>query len=662
MAKQGSCLMINAKFKMSPLLNKVVNSCNHISATLLLFLFALLGLGERFGLAAIENLAAFLFLLTILTTVCSIILGTKQLVKRFTSGFFTTLIEIILILSVVVRGFTQAIARISESDSFRVWDLDNLFFVSNARSILAYGDASKNLGILDEPLNYHSAPSFLLAVIDRKFGVDPLQAVFMLDGFFSISFLLIGLHLIGLISHDIQRYRLAFLIALNVPFARFQEDFRIFLFYFWERPSFFFDAMHSSILGLILLSSYWAMMIRSGALLKVICTVCVSLAFLEVKPQFYPVILLIISLSSLSAKEKSITRFISLTREIFIALGIFIYFNEFQSANQVPVNYSISWGNISPLFVKKIATSSPFVIFLLLILITLLFVLIHKRNWSASFFIRESKVVIFAIVLYTFTQTFVAILNLDIQVEIWLSPEFAESSSRNDEQLLFPILFFILSLLLGTIIFFTGLHSRVLFTFACLTMATTIWNMGLHISGSNQTEDFADLRLASTAVSKIPTNSLILTNEFFYPSGDYNREYFGFLGALSNSQFYFSMPGNFQMAPSWSEKFEKSLLFFGSSPSGAHWSFITTNHIDYLLYSKRCKSPFVESITTEFELIFENSHYSVYKLAKSSKASVEDKIPQFSAYLGQLPLYGQATCDFPLDWKIPIDSKKLIES
>lgn len=654
--------MINARFKTSPLLNKVVNSCNHISATLLLFLFALLGLGERFGLAAIENLASFLFLLIILTMVCSIILETKQLVKRFTSGFFTTLIEIILILSVVVRGFTQVIARIGESNSFHVWDLDNIFFVSNARSILAYGDASKNLGILDEPLNYHSAPSFLLAVIDKKFGVDPLQAVFMLDGFFSISFLFIGLHLIGLISHDVQRYRIAFLVALNVPFARFKEDFRIFLFDFWERPSFFFDAMHSSILGLLLLSSYWAMMTRSGALLKIIYTVCVSLAFLEVKPQFYPAILLIITLSSLSAKEKSSTRFISLTREIFVALGIFIYFREFESANQVPINYSILWGNISQLFFKQIATSSPFVIFLILISITLLFVLIHKRNWSASVFFREFAVAISAIILFIFTQTFVTILNLDIQVEKWTSPEFAQSSSRNDEQLLFPILFFVLFLLLGTLFFLTGLHSRVLLTFACLSMATTIWNFSLHISGSNQTEDFADLRLASTAVSKIPTNSLVLTNDFFYPSGDYNREYFGYLSALSNSQFYFSMPGNFIMAPTWPDKFENSLLFFGSSLSGAHWSFITTNRIDYLLYSRRCKSPLVENLTTEFELIFENSHYSVYKIATSSKTAVMHTIPMFSTYLGQLPLYGQATCDFPLDWKIPIDSAKLVES
>jgi len=624
---------------------------------LTLALFSVLGLGEFYGLAVIRLPILALFFLILLGTIITLIFETQNLRREFKSYKIQTLAQVFFLLAIALKGFTPALIRLSPLRSNYVWDLDNLFFASNARSIFVHGDANKNLGILNEPLNYHTGPAFLLATLQKELNADPLNSIYWLEGIFLLILMLVGLRLIDILTKDKLRNRLAFLIALSLPFARFKEDIRIFIPYIVNRPSVTFDTMFSSIIGILLLLCYWYLMIRGRTYLLIFSTISVSLALLEVKPQFFPLIFLLLFISIPRLNSKVLLVRLSL---IIISYSIF-NFNS-TSKNQIPIKYSFTFATIDLPFIKMLLTSAPIILGLLLLTIFLfrdrVTPLSSQHFWKSNSF----RILVSALFLYTASLLFIEIVQIQIMVERWLTPEFATSSAKNDEQLLLPILLFNLFVILNTFMTVFKWRQIAVFGISGLSLFMSFAFFFFSVFTPQLTDDFADLNDAKRAVSSLPRNGNILTNDFYFPSEGYTREYFGYLSALTNAQFYFSMPGNFQMMSSWSTKFQNSFLFFGSQLSYAHLEFLDRYDISSIVYSTRCSSRLINALPVEFQLLTENQLFKVFQVPTQIELNRLKLVSIIeSKYFESKPLFGAARCGVPEGWEMPEVSSNLID-
>lgn len=628
--------------------------------SLLLLLFTLLSFGEETGLAPIKLSVSILFTLFLGAVLLSVARKIICVYKLGRNQSLLIIVQLFLILSIVIRAFSPALVRQTEGGKYKVWDLDNLFFVSIARSIIVYGNVNYNLGILGEPINYHTAPSFLIASLSQIFYIDPLTIIYLLDGIFALTVVLFGIQLINKLSSGQLRYRIAFLIALNLPFWQFREDIRIFLPSIWQRPSFTFDMMFGSLTGILLLISYGLIIYKSNSNFMILYTVCISLALLEVKPQYFPALIIGTVFSCILQDGFNRKTLVLLALNLLVLFSLFTWRTLSNFENQIPVIYSFTNSELSFSYIRKLMTSSPSIAAIFLLLALSFFHILELRAAKSLSALKEIKRVLLALMLFFPLTIIVSILQLEVVEKSTLFRESSDSFNRNDEQLLYPFMIVVTSILVGALIYILGEKSRFLLVYSLAAVAFSLFIAQLHLSGSKSLEDFADLKETKIASLYLPKNQVILTNDFSFPAENFRRNYQGYLNSLSNSQFYFAMPPVYSFSNSWPEKFSNSLLFFGSNMSESHLDFLTENRIGSLFYSKRCSSPLIKSLDGKLPIFFENSSYAVYNFSPQIVKAAFPSLPKTSPYEGQTAIYGISTCEVPLEWRISKDSSYLI--
>lgn len=624
-----------------------------------ILLFTLLGLGEFLGLRLIETPVVVFFSFLCFSILSAFVVLLESLLRVSRTNPLYSITFALLFSAITLKGFMPAVARLGRGGADKVWDLDNLLFVSNARSIFVHGDASQNLGIAGEPLSYHTGPSFLLAALNSKLGVDFLDAIYWLEGLFVLALVLMGLQLIELITKDPVSYRLGFLVALNLPWARTIEDIRIFLYYIFTRPSITFDTMFSSILGLFLLACFWAIFVKSKPVLQTFSAVCTAVSLIEVKPQFFPAILLIILIASQFATQKPRYSYYFLI-DLSLVSGIFFLLTTVGSSNQIGIEYGFSLNSLTPFFFKKFLLSAV-LFFLVVVLLLVFFKSIRHagEEWKLQF-IRDSKTIFVTALLVIGSTLTIAVIELKVQVTRWLSQELQVSMERNDLQLLLPIYFLSLVVCLGVMFRIVQIPPMSLLGVALAAFSVSIYFQFLSIEFPNKTEDYADLSYSKLAVSNLSPSGTVITNDFFFPNLNYSRPYFGYLNTFTNTQFYFSMPNNFQVAKSWANKFENSMLFFGSNYSLSHFKFLARNNIDSIVFTRRCSSPLIDTLPSYFQRVYSDQNFYVYRLYGLDNTKENHKYPEATKYQGQRTLFGESQCQPPVGWLMPSDSSYLL--
>lgn len=630
--------------------------------TLSILLFTLLGLGESLGLRSIETPVVVIFSFLCLSIFTATVEVFENLLKVSKSNPFYSITFALLFLAIVLKGFMPAFARLIKGGANKVWDLDNLFFVSNARSIFVYGDASGNLGIAGEPLSYHTGPSFLLASLHSLLGFDFLGTIYWLDGVFVLALVLIGLQLIDLVAVNPVPYRLAFLVALNLPWARTSEDARIFLNFIFTRPSITFDTMFSTILGMYLLACFWTSLAKGRPIFQIISAVCTSVALLEVKPQYFPSLLLIILITyRITPKEPRYPFHYFLINVSLVSL-IFLLSSAIDSENQIEIEYGYSLNGITLNFFKKFALSMV-IVQLFVVLVLLLFKSLNYDGADSKVqLLQDIKHVLLLVLLVVGSTLAVEVIEIDVQVTKWISQESQVSMTRNDQQSLLPIYFLSLVISIGAILSMVQLSRMTLLGVALAAFSTSAYFQFLSIEYPNKTEDYADLRYARAAVSHLPSGGKVITNDFYFPNENYRRSFFGYLNTFTNAQFYFSMPNNFGVASSWSSKYESTMLFFGSEYSLSHFRFLDRNNIDSIVFTRRCDSPLIRTLPSYFKRVYSNRLFHVYTLYGLDNSAKNQTIPEATKYYGQETLFGESKCQPPEDWQMPSDSSYLLHT
>jgi hypothetical protein len=274
---------------------------------------------------------------------------------------------------------------------------------------------------------------------------------------------------------------------------------------------------------------------------------------------------------------------------------------------------------------------------------------------------RQSILILSAILsIYLVGNVILSLIQLDFAFDTFITPEFASSYSRNDLQVLTPFLFFGTCCLIVMIIEILKNPIFPLSVLSLFSLGLSIVFLCLHLTGSDITEDFSDLRESKQAIASIPPNKVILTDTFHYPSRPSPRPYFGYLSSLSNEQFYFSMPANYQSSSSWKEKYTNSLLFFGSRISESHMSFLEKSGVSVILHSKLCKSPLIDSLKSYIKPTYENANFLILQIEPDQHQGLRMKLPLVSTFIDPDSYLQNNLCKPPPDWKMPLSSGQFV--
>ena len=631
-----------------------------ISALLFSFLFTLLAFGETLGLAVIQVPSVIVFLLFLASLILFTVNDLVKLHRSLKRTFIMYMIHFGLIFSILLRAFGPAIARLHPDKRFEVWDLDNLFFVSNARSISRFGNVENNLGIYGEPLKYHTAPAFLLASLQRVLGIDPLDAVFWLDGVFVALLLLLSLRYVKSLKVSSHLPGLAVLVALNLPFFRFKEDLRIFVRYIFDRPSFTYDTMFASIIGLTLLASYLVLKNERGQLMQLLTCLLISISLAETKPQYFPTFILLIAItlffSSSTRKEKRL----SVIRDTSIVLIVFVFWTILNKDNQISPVYTIIFPKMELSHFYRFAWSASSLFSILLI--SLMTFTSHYRLHNFASYRKSLVYVLLANTFFICSQIVLLVVKLEFPGTVWLDSDFEFSFERNDEQSLYPLQLLLLIFILWSLFSFIKRVHVLSLLFCIVSVVVSISVFMSHFTNPSALEDYANLDSTFDAIEFVPADSVGITNDFGFPPGIVQRPYSGYLSSVGGSQFYFTMPGNFHSAPSWSSKMTNSFLFFGSNLSLSHLRFLANNKISILVSSKRCTSPLISSLNDDFILLHENADFSIYEYVNSISQINHSGLPFSTPYVGQSSNSPVNSCIPPTKWTMPPSSRSLLGS
>ena len=547
----------------------------------------------------------------------------------------------------LIRIFLPLISRYSDDTSYKVWDLDLLTFGAIANSIETFGGIQNNLGIVGDPIRYHTAPSFVIASLKHMLPVDIVDISIMVEILFSLTLILLVMFVVGTFFKTFKFATTSALITLNLPFFSFRDDFRIFISDIISTPSFTFDAMLGVLVGINVLLVY-LIVPRTSLVAEVFLSFIIMICLIETKPQFIPLIA-VIMVWRLVLLQKSWMK--SLFTIAFLGIAFLLYSQSLSSSRygiQTTFEFGLPAVDFSA-YVFRIAKGGPLVLAVFLIIF-----LMTKRFLFAKLPSSNSLYLVFCGL--ALVSTFQVLTDL-IQISI-VTPKENEwidlsSLNANDEQLLYPIS--LVALLFMVIVFVDSLSELILLALIPFVLFFSISTPFLIIDYLNEnrnTEDFADLSILNEAIRAIPSTGLILTNDFAYPAKNYARSNQGdFLNLHSENPFYLTMPANVHQSPLLTERLANVNRFFGSEFSTEHVSFIEENDVDFLLISRRCDTPVMLDEKLYTYLIYSNSGYLIFDLRKLSLNDFLE-LSERTAMIGQKVMFGISSCSMPSSWTI----------